>query len=84
MGIDVADASQEEMRGVFMGLSEEQQKEFSEKIQKAMDSNEPLQKLQKQLQDLFVKMQPLQPPSPVQGNVWVMLRSAPATTGTPR
>ena len=75
----LASGEEAEMRKVFEGMSEAERLEFNAKIQKAFTDHTGLQEIDQKMRDLSAQVQPLQPPSPVQGNVWVMLRAAPTT-----
>ena len=78
MGVEVPEGA--DMRQVFEGLSEEQRKAYSSKMQAAIEKDEEYQGLMKRMQDVHEKMGPLQSRPPVVGNVWVMLRKPAAPT----
>ena len=80
LGIEAED--EEAMRKAFGEMSDEQRKEYSQKIRKMIEGNEEIAALSTRMQELHKEMQPLRPSPPVQGNVWVLLRSAPEATTT--
>ena len=58
----------------FQGLTDAQRKDYSKRMSEGIKAHAELKALQAQQREVSKKMRPLRPPTPVVGNVWVLLR----------